>query len=135
MTPALTLGTVDASGAWLRDPAFPAVPTAIEAVSHQPSSQASPALLAALRATAAAAVLDVALVLPQLSPANRVAMWRRACAEASATPDLVSEAASVGVRAAPAPATATLTRAIAADVPTLLALRTWLDARWGWRPA
>jgi hypothetical protein len=135
MTPALTLGTVDASGAWLRDPAFPAVPTAIEAVSRQPSSQASPALLAALRATAAAAVLDVALVLPQLSPANRVAMWRRACAEASATPDLVSEAASVGVRAAPAPATATLTRAIAADVPTLLALRTWLDARWSWRPA
>jgi len=139
MVPVLTLGAVDANGAWLRDPAFPAVPTAIEAVSRQlpqqSPQQSSPVMLSALRATAAAAVLDVALVLPQLSPANRVAMWLRACAEASATPDLQFEAASLGVRAAPAPATVTLTRAIAADVPTLLALRGWLDDRWGWRPA
>ena len=132
MAPVLTLGTVDPTGAWVRDPAFPAVPTANEiAVREAPP----PAMLAALRAAAAAAILDVALVLPQLSPANRVAVWRRACAEASATPGLISEAASLGVRAAPGPATATLTRAIAADVPTLLALRTWLDTRWGWRPA
>jgi len=156
MVPVLTLGAVDPGGAWLRDPAFPGVPTAIEAVARQSaagqafagqssigqassgqasSGQASPAMLAALRATAAAALLDAALVLPQLSPANRVAMWRRACADASATPGLLSEAASLGVRTAPAPATAVLTRAIAADVATLLALRTWLDARWGWRPA
>jgi hypothetical protein len=132
MTPVMTLGTVDATGAWLRDPAFATVPTAIEIAARQ---SPPPAMLAALRATAAAAILDVALVLPQLSPANRVAMWRRACAEASVTPGLLSEAASLGVRAAPAAASATLTRAIAADVPTLLALRTWLDARWGWRPA
>jgi len=147
MVPVLTLGAVDANDAWLRDPAFPAVPTAIEAVSRQLPQQSSqrlpqqlsqqswPVMLSAIRATTAASVLDVALVLPQLSPANRVAMWRRACAEASATPDLQFEAASLGVRAAPAPATATLTRAIAADVPTLLALRGWLDGRWGWRPA
>ncbi len=132
MTPVMTLGTVDPAGVWLRDPAFPTVQTALEAVSRQSPPSA---MLAALRATAAAAILDVALVLPQLSPANRVAIWRRACAEAAATPGLVSEAASLGVRAAPAPATATLTRAIAADVPTLLALRAWLDTRWGWRPA
>jgi len=132
MTPVLTLGAVDHTGAWLRDPAFPAVPTAIEIAARQ---SAPPAMLAALRATAAAAILDVALVLPQLSPANRVALWRRACAEASTTPGLLSEASSLGVRAAPAPATATLTRAIAADVPTLLALRAWLDSRWGQRPA
>ncbi len=132
MAPVMTLGTVDSAGAWLRDPAFPGVPTAMEAASRQSPPAA---MLAALHATAAAAILDVALVLPQLSPANRVALWRRACAEAAATPGLLSEAASLGVRAAPAPATATLTRAIAADVPTLLALRAWLDARWGWRPA
>ncbi len=132
MTPVMTLGTVDPAGAWLRDPAFPAVPTAVEVAARQ---SPPPLMLAALRAAAAAAILDVALVLPQLSPAGRVAMWRRACAEAAATPGVLSQAASLGVRSAPAPVTATLTRAIAADVPTLLALRTWLDSRWGWRPA
>jgi len=132
MVPVLTLGTLDPTGAWLRDPAFPAVPTAMEAASRY---SPPPALLAALRAAAAATVLDVALVLPRLSPANRVAIWRRACAEASATTDLMAEAASLGVRAAPVPATAALMASIAADVPTLLALRNWLDTRWGWRPS
>ena len=131
MTPVLTLGTVDAAGAWLRDPAFPAVPTVIEAVSNQVSS---PALLAALRATAAATVLDAALVLPQLSPANRVALWRRACAEASVIAGMMAAAAALGIRPVPPPATATIMAAIAADAPTVLALRSWLDARWGWRP-
>lgn len=131
MTPVLTLGTVDPSGAWQRDPAFPSVPTAIEAVSR---IGAPPALLSALRATAAAAVLDAALVLPRLSPTNRVALWRRACAEASITATLRAEAAALGVRPAPPPASATVIATIAADVPTLLALRSWLETRWSWRP-
>jgi hypothetical protein len=130
MAPVLTLGALDPAGAWGRDPAFPAVPTAAEAVSRH----APPALLAALRAASAAALLDAALVLPRLSPANRVALWRRACAEASGTAALANEAAALGVRAAPAPAAAVLMAAVAADVPTLLALRGWLDARWGSQP-
>ncbi len=126
MAPVLTLGAIDPAGNWLRDPAFPNVPTMIEAVTRR-----APSMLAALRAASAAAMLDAALVLPQLSPANRVALWRRACAEAFATPDLLAEAAALGVRTATAPATATLMASLAADVPTLLALRSWLDARWG----
>ncbi len=128
MAPVLTLGTIDPAGNWQRDPAFPAVPTAVEAASRRAPPTA---MLAALRAASAAAMLDAALVLPQLSPANWVALWRRACAEASATPDLLDEAAALGVRTASAPATATLMTSIAADVPTLLALRSWLDTRWG----
>lgn len=128
MVPVLTLGVIDPGGNWARDPGFPTVPTVIEAVSRR----APPApMLAALRAASAAAILDAALVLPQFCPANRIALWRRACAEASATPDLLAEAAALGVHAATAPATATLMASIAADVPTLLALRNWLDARWG----
>ncbi len=127
MVPVLTLGAIDPAGNWLRDPAFPTVPTMIEAASRR----GTPALLPALRAASAAAMLDAALVLPQLSPANRVALWRRACAEAAATPNLLDEAAALGVRIASAPATATLITSIAADVPTLLALRSWLDTRWG----
>lgn len=128
MVPVLTLGAIDPAGSWLRDPAFPTVPTVIEAVSHRVPPMP---MLAALRAASAAVMLDAALVLPQLSPANRVALWRWACTEASATPDLLAEAAALGVRTATAPATATLMASIAADVPTLLALRSWLDARWG----
>ena len=128
MVPVLTLGTIDSAGSWLRDPAFPTVPTVLEAVSRH--STPLP-MLAALRAASAAAMLDAALVLPQLSPANRVALWRRACAEAAATPDVLAEAAALGIHTATALATATLMASIAADVPTLLALRSWLDARWG----
>lgn len=130
MTPVMTLGGIGPGGGWSRDPAFMNVPTAIEAAARHSPPQA---LMAALRATAGAAMLDAALVLPQLSPANRVALWRRACAEAAATADLASEAASLGVRTAPPPAFSTLMATIAVDVPTLLALRTWLDTRWGWR--
>lgn len=135
MVPVLSLGAIGQTGAWLRDPAFAGVPTAIESAAAMSSpALLSHGLLAALRATSAATMLDVALVLPQLSPANRVALWRRACTEASASAELQTEAASLGIRPAPAPASATLTAAIAADVPTLLALRSWLDTRWGWRP-
>lgn len=126
MAPVLTLGAIDPAGNWLRDPAFPTVPTATEAVSRYAPPTA---LLAALRAASAAAMLDAALVLPQLSPADSVALWRRACAEASATTPFVAEAAALGVRTATAPAVATLTATIAADTPTLLALRSWLDTR------
>jgi len=129
--PVLTLGAMTATGTWGRDPAFPAVPTALEAAG---AAAPAPDLMAALRATAAATMLDVALVLPRLSPANRVALWRRACTEASAGPVLVSEAAALGIRPAPQTASAALIETIASDVPTLLALRTWLDRRWGWRP-
>ncbi|MBC7800819.1 MAG: hypothetical protein H7Z10_09370, partial [Gemmatimonadaceae bacterium] len=129
MTPVMTLGSIDAAGIWLRDPAFPAVPSAIELTAHQTPSRLS----AALRATSAATLLDAAVVLPSLSPANRVALWRRACADAWATADLVHEAAALGIRPAAPPATVSLMGAVAADVPTLLALRTWLESRWAWR--
>ena len=136
MVPVLTLGTVTATGTWGRDPAFPAVPTALEATAALSRALSPTAvLLTALRATSAATMLDAALVLPRLSPANRVALWRRACTEASGGAGLQTEAASLGVRPVLPPASAAIMAAIATDVPTLLALRTWLDRRWGWRPA
>lgn len=103
---------------------FPGLLTASEAVAN-----AEPGLAAALRAVTAAALMDVALVLPQLSPASAVALWRRGCATLAQAQSVQTEAARTGTRPTAAPLT------IAADVPTLLDLRRWLAARHGWRPA
>ena len=74
--PAFSFGMVDE----MRDPALLDVPDAAELL---PAGAAvDEPLRLAWRATIAAGQLEAALVLPQLTPAAMVALWRRACAQA-----------------------------------------------------
>ncbi|WP_419729047.1 hypothetical protein [Lichenicola sp.] len=75
-----------------RDPAIPAVPTFAELFGQQTGHAPAGPLFAAWRATAAAARLDVALVLPLLAPPSLVARWRSACQSAVGDLGLVSAA-------------------------------------------
>ena len=132
-TLAFGLGTMAPDGAVVRGPVFPDLPTPQELISraHRP---APPALVDALRAVCAAAQLDHALVLPQLSPAAIVAWWRRGCGALAQTPDVQAEAARTLVRPISPQSAGASTATIAVDAPVLLELRRWLAERHQWRP-
>ncbi len=131
MVPVMTFGAVGLDGKLGRDPAYPAVPTAFELV----GVRAPAPMLAALRASTLAVQLDAGLVLPQLTPAATVALWRNACAPLLADADVTAEAARMGARLIPASMAADCTSRIAGDPAMLLALRRWLATRYDWRPA
>jgi hypothetical protein len=127
--PAFSLGALDETGELSRCSLFPAVPTLPE-LEHVPAVH----LLAAWQAAAIASMMECALVLPQLTPAATVALWRSAGAAAAATQDVQAVAMSLGVRAVGgAEATAT-SGAVAADEAAQNDLRTWLATRFDWRP-
>jgi hypothetical protein len=127
--PLFALGLPEASGGTVRNPLFPDVPTLTELLTAVP---ASAQLYAAWHAAAAAAQLDFALVLPQLTPGAMVALWRRAGASLANSPALEPELAA-GVRATVAPTTTTAS--IAPDAAAMLALRRWLADRYNWQPS
>jgi hypothetical protein len=77
----------------------------------------------------------MALVLPQLTPAGMVALWRRACAQAAVSDAVQMQATAQGVRPLPAPAATASTAAVLADTTTLLTLRQWLAVRLNYRPS
>lgn len=118
--------TLDAAGA--RDAALPDVPCMSELV-------AGPTVLrVAAQAAAAAARLHAALVLPALTPADRVALWRGAAArwleeDARATAEPGTRTLS-GAEAAPL-----LSAALSPPPEAALAYRDWLLRRLGWRAA
>ena len=131
--PLFSLGA-DANAA-LRDPALPDVPTLPELYRAGPGQTPTGPLFDAWRATAAAARLDTALVLPPLTPAALVALWRSACANAVATPQLSDATQAAALTPLPAPdCVAALSRIVIGE-NTLLALRRWLASRTDWRPA
>jgi hypothetical protein len=133
--PLFTLGAVDADGRTVRDPAFPDVPHFAELLMARNGSNAGGALFDAWRAVAAAARLEFGLVLPQLTPASMVSLWRRAGADAVSALGVQATAAAVNVRPLGGPAATASTAALAADAPALLELRRWLAGRLNWRPA
>ncbi len=120
----LTEGSLTEGALRSRDPAFPHVPHLAEAL---PPDATGP-LLDAWRVAAMAAQLDAALALPKLTPAAMVAQWRRACAQAAASPELQQETTRLGVRTLAAPSAA----AVAVDASALLELRRWLAVRYDW---
>ena len=130
--PILALSERDADGQPGRDPDFPELPTSGERLApglRQP-------LFAALGAAVAAARLDTALVLPPLTSASMVALWRRACAQAATAPATQAAAARLGVHAeAGAAAVASTAPLAAVDAAVLLDLRQWLAQRFGWHPS
>ena len=131
--PALfTVGALDEIGQPQRDRQFPDLPAFSELLARRQPLAGS--LYTAWRAVAAAAALDVALVLPRETPAAMVSLWRRACAQAAGSPDLQNLAATQEARPVVAVPAAISTAAVAADPDTLLELRRWLQDRHGWRP-
>ena len=93
--PVMTLGVPGADGGIGRIPAFQPC--------RRPRNWCATArpdeLLAALRAACVASQLDAGLVLPALTPASAVSVWRRACAGLLSDPTL-QEAARTGSRLA-----------------------------------
>ncbi len=129
--PMFSYGSMDETGRRQRDPAFSQTPDASELLIDRPGSRA---LRRAWRATAAAAELEVALVLPQLTPAAMVALWRRACTQAIGSGAVQGQASALGVRPQGAPAATISTTALLADTAAQLELRQWLATRLNYRP-
>jgi hypothetical protein len=127
--PVFTLGARDAAGALVRDPLFPDLPNLVELRAGLGGAPLSGPLFDAWCAAATACQLDFGLVLPQLTPAAMVALWRRAGTQAAAASDVQAAAAALSVRPLGSPAA---TASIAADAPALLALRRWLATRFNW---
>jgi hypothetical protein len=130
-----TLGLFDDRGHLVRDPAFPAVPHFSELLVIATGNKPRSLLYEAWCAAAAAVQLDFGLVLPQLTPAAMVALWRRAGADAVAAFDVQATAATASVRPLAGLIATSNTAALAARAPALLELRHWLTSRFNWRPA
>jgi hypothetical protein len=133
--PLFTLGVLDDDGHIGRDPAYPQVPHLAELCATRTGSRPNGALFDAWSATAAAARLEFGLVLPQLTPASMVALWRRAGADALGVLGVQATAALAGVRPLAGLVATINTSALAASAPAMTALRRWLASRLNWRPA
>ncbi len=127
MQPVFTFGPASATTP-VRDEAWPTLPSVFERLSNAP-----PDLLTALRAAATAVQLEAGLMLPALTPAASISQWRRACAGLAADPELLAEAARLGVQIVP-DAAACAAR-LAPNPAAVFALRRWLAARFDWQPA
>jgi hypothetical protein len=129
--PIFSLGMSDDAGGLLRDPMIADVPTLPELVASLPLNS-SPGLLQAWRAVAAAAQIEFALVLPWLTPAGTVAIWRKAVSQmalsgkSDAPPNgSIRPAFSPMLRIHTDPAGNFGLSAIITDSNTLLELRRW----------
>ena len=130
--PVFSLGARDAAGALVRDPLFPDLPNLAEMQAGLGRPPLTGPLYEAWCATATASQMEFGLVLPQLTPAAMVALWRRAGAQVAAAPQMQAAAAALSVRPVGTPAA---TAAIAVDATALLELRRWLGNRFNWHPA
>jgi hypothetical protein len=133
--PLFTLGTLDDSGRPVRDEAFPAVPSFTELCATRTGRAPAGPLYDAWCAAAAAAQLEFGMVLPQLTPAAMVAVWRRAGLDAIGALGVQTTATSLGVRTLGGLAATASTAAIATTSLALQELRRWLVTRFNWRPA
>jgi hypothetical protein len=133
--PLFSLGALDGTGALARCSAFPDVPTLPELLTATRAPEPSRAIAVAWRAAATAARIECTLVLPELTPAAMVALWRSAGSEAAATLDVQAVALSLGVRAVAGPEATASAGAAVANQAAVLELRRWLIDRFDWRPA
>src|SRR6185312_12812239 len=132
--PLFSLGAFDAEGSPARDPLFPDLPRMTEVYGRLHHAPPAGRLYDAYAAAAAAARLDFGVMLPQLTPAAIVALWRRAGAQAAGSPELQAAADAASVRPVSGAGAAASTGAVATDAGTLLELRHWLASRFNWRP-
>jgi len=126
--PLFSLGAIGGEG---RDPQLLAVPTLAEYAAMRGATPPAE-LYGAWRGVAAAAQTEYALVLPLLTPAALVALWRTAGGLAAAAPELHDEAGRT--RSVAAPAAHTVAQVLSPEVAAIVALRQWLATRLDWRP-
>ncbi len=130
-----TLGTFDETGQLARDKAFPDVPHFAELYETRPGGKPNGPLYDAWCAAAAAAQLEFALVLPQLTPAAMVSLWRHAGTDAVTSVALQTTGARLNVNPLGGPVATTNIAATAANAASLLELRRWLAGRFNWHPS
>ena len=123
-TALFTLGAQAGEG---RDPLLPDVPNLADYAAARGTVPPG-SLMAAWRGIAAAAQTEYALVLPQLTPAALVALWRQAGTQA------LAELQDPQGRTRAAIDPQALAQALAPDAAALTALRAWLTARLNWAP-
>jgi hypothetical protein len=133
--PVFSLGARDEIGRPVRCTTFPDVPTLPQAFAAQRGPMPGGPLFDAWSAAAAASQLEFTLVLPHLTPASAIALWRRAGAEAAAALDVRSTAMALGVRPLGGPEATAAAGAISASADSRAELRRWLAIRFNWRPA
>ncbi|HVC63469.1 MAG TPA: hypothetical protein VND19_24280 [Acetobacteraceae bacterium] len=133
--PIFTLGARDDTGALVRVAAFPDTPVLLELYAARRGTPLAGPIFDAWCAAAAASQLEFGLVLPQLTPAAMVALWRRAGTDAADALGVQSAAMALDVRLLGGPAATASTAPAAANEAALLALRKWLASRFNWRPA
>jgi hypothetical protein len=122
------------NGTQNHDPAFPDVPTFVELYVALHGTKPAGARYDAWRATAAATQLEFGLVLPRLTSAAMVALWRRAAGQAVGQPDVQTLTDAFAVRPLEGVAAAAAMTSVAVDSAALLELRGWLATRLNWRP-
>jgi len=132
--PIFALGAHDEAGRLVRAAEFPDVPTFPELYARRRGTAPAGPIFDAWCAAAAASQLEFGLVLPQLTPASMVALWRRAGTDAAGALDVQSPAMSLDVHPLGGPAATANTAPVAANEAALLALRKWLASRFHWRP-
>jgi len=133
--PIFTFGARDDAGALVRTAAFPDTPVLLELYAARRGTPLAGPIFDAWCAAAAASQLEFGLVLPQLTPAAMVALWRRAGTDAANALDVQSLALALDVRLVGGPAATASAAPVAANEAALLALRDWLASRFNWRPA
>lgn len=133
--PIFALGARNDTGALVRPAAFPDTPLLLELYAARRGAPLAGPIGDAWCAAAAASQLEFGLVLPQLTPAAMVALWRRAGTDAADALDVQSLAMALGVRLLGGPAATACAAPAAANEAALLALRKWLASRFNWRPA
>ena len=131
MRPVMTFGMLGPDGSLGRDPMFPVIPTAFELVQNHPPAD----MLAALRATACAVQLEATIVLPALTPAASVSLWRYAFNALQQDASVQDEAFRMGARCIYPDAVSAYTGKVASSRAAMLALREWLATRYEWRPS
>ena len=130
MRPVMTFGMLGSEGSMLRDAAFPTVPTAFELVGERAPED----MLHALRAAAVAVQLDAVLMLPALTPAASVSVWRSACNAMQSDSAVQEAAAQLGASCVYPDAVSSYTARVSGSRNSLLALREWLATRYDLRP-
>ncbi len=133
MQPVFGLGILNEGGKAIRDPRFPDLPEFSELLMASRPQAAYGALFDGWQAIAAAARLEFAVVLPQLTPAAMVAKWRRIGSEAAAV--LANPASDQVIRVHGGAPGAVEVSATVAESGTLLEIRRWLGKRLDWHPS
>lgn len=129
-----SLGVLGDAGQVIRDPQFAGLPIVDDIARQRGAPPLSKPMEQAYRALAEASRIDFMLVLPHLTPAVVVSIWRQAVLAALKTPALRSAAAASAIILSESGAASAMA-SLDPSSDALLALRQFLFRRFGWRPS